>query len=286
MKKTLTLLLIFFSTISIGQLENEAILLKKDYMLMQLFDVLESTTEIVRNDSHLTHGSLASKEATYVIYKKNSDYIDFWANNAEEISEKSKVLIHDILEEIDTIAKLADSSKQDYIPRKGYDKMASTFYPISRIKNYNDRTVTNDRLIGEDVEHPNPKGLDIEKAIREYKIEILHLMAEYTYNNKNYQIKESVVNGEIQLDFSNVNPDDTSSLRAVLNTLSLQNKRYTKDLNSDETIIIPWVSDQFRYSSVLETVVTAQRLILEIATIEKLALRYIDMKVPNARKGG
>jgi hypothetical protein len=286
MKKIFTLILLLLSTASFSQLENEDIISKKDYILIQLFDVLESTTAIISNDSHLSYGDLRGKQIGYELYRKNTDYIDFWVKNAEEISEKTKNLIHDILEEMDTIAKLADSSKQEYIPRKGYDKMASTFYSLARIKNYNDRNVPNDRLIGDDVQHPNPKGLDIEKAIREYKIQVLHLMADYTYNNKSYQLNESVVNGEIQLDFSNVNPDDTISLRAVINTVPLQNKRYTKDLNSDKTIIIPWVSDQFRYSSVLETVVTAQRLILEIVTIEKIALRFINMKVPRARKGG
>ena len=286
MKKTLPLILIFFSTISIGQLDNETIISKKDYMLRQMFDVLENTTGIISNDSHLIHGSLGGKQATYYMYKKNTDYVNFWINNAEEISKKTKHLIHNILEEMDTIVKLADSSSLDYIQRRGYDKMASTFYPLYRINNFDNRIVPNDRLIGEDVEHPNPKGLDIENAIRDYKIEVLHLMADYTYNNTNYQLNESVVNGEIQLDFSNVNPDDTSSLRAVLNILPLESRRYTKDLYSDQTITIPWVSDQFRYSSVLETVVTAQRLIMEIVTIEKSALRLIDMKVPSARKGG
>ena len=285
MKKTLTLILIFFSTISISQLDNETIISKKDYVLKQMFDVLESTTAIISNDSHLTHGRLGGKQATYYIYKKNTDYVNFWINNAEEISKKTKHLIHNILEEMDTIAKIADSSEQDYIQRRGYDKMASTFYPLARITNFDNRKVPNDRLIGEDVEHPNPKGLDIENAIREYKIEVLHLLADYTYNNNNYQLKESVVNGEIQLDLNNVNPSDTSRITSVLKILPLESRRYTKDLYSDQTITIPWVSDQFRYSSVLETFVTAQRLIMEIVTIEKMALGFIDMKVPSARKG-
>lgn len=229
MNKITTLTLVLFSFLSFGQIDCEQKLSKKDYVLVQLFDVLERTTAVISSDAQQSYGDLRGKKAAYEIYKNNTNYIDFWLENAEEISGKSKILTHQILEEMDTIAKLADSSKLEYIPRKGYDKMASTLYPISRIKNYDDRTVTNTRLIGENVRFPKPKGLDIEKVIREYKMAVLHLMADYSYNNKEYHINLSVENGEIQPNFSAVNPSDTSTIRAIINTLNLRSKTYTID---------------------------------------------------------
>lgn len=88
-------------------------------------------------------------------------------------------------------------------------------------------------------------------------------------------------NESISFFINHVHPVDTTSLTYINNIILLESKKYLKELGSDEYITITWMTDNFYYSSVLETAVILNQLILKIKLIEKESLALLLSKTPS-----
>lgn len=88
-------------------------------------------------------------------------------------------------------------------------------------------------------------------------------------------------NESISFFINHVHPVDTTSLTYINNIILLESKKYLKELGSDEYITITWMTDNFYYSSVLETAVIFNQFILKIKLIEKESLALLLSKTPS-----
>ena len=273
--------LVSFKTIS--QVTCEQILSKKDDILIKSN---KNTSELIEelereNDWRLQRFDML--KIHLLTRRVDVKELEKWKNKADSVIEKSALIINDLLEELNAIAQLADNTNTDYVLRSGYERRAKTLLPLNSINNWDDRTIPTKRLIGNDINYPKPENIHIEERLREYRNEVLRVLANYSDNQMTYFYTPAKGNKQSNNDMASVNPIDKYHLNKIHEILSLNEVTYLIDEQTNATKTIPWIVDNFVYSSILETAVIINQLVLKVKLIEKEALDLLLNKIDAPR---
>ncbi|PKR79542.1 hypothetical protein CW751_14420 [Brumimicrobium salinarum] len=279
MNKYILLLFSFsFYFLANAQLSCEQILDKKNDILIKSN---KSTSDFIDDvDADITQ-LVHDFEATRVrLMMKRGDLkeLNFWKAKADSIRETTALIIDELLEEMNRIAQIADSSDRDYVYRNSYTKKANYLKPLLEIKNLNNRTIPFKRIFGENMYDPNPEGIHIENTLLSFKNDVFQILGNYSFNGDTSSFIPFESEEFFAQSMRNIHPIDTSALSKINSIITLDTKTYVKDPQSDETVDITWMIDNFYYSSVLETAVIINQVILKIKLIEKYSLKLLSRK--------
>lgn len=282
MSKYLFSLLIFsFYTLANSQITTELISDKKDDILLKSNESISFFINHVDSDILKLANDFEAKEVRLMINGGNRVAYLFWKAKADSIREVTSLVIHDLLEEMNKIAQLADDTDKDYVWRDGYTRRAQELKPLFMIEHLNKRVIPLQRVFGEDGLNPKPEGIHIEERILSYKNDVLKILGNYSFDGDISTFPPFESEELFKQSIKNVHPVDTTSLTYINNIILLESKKYLKELGSDEYITITWMTDNFYYSSVLETAVILNQLILKIKLIEKESLALLLSKIPS-----
>ena len=265
--------------ISFSQLDYKQVLRKKDDILLKSN---RSTSDMIdefqlKNDDLIY--KFEAKRARLIVHKEDCTELNYWREKADLITGKTTAIINRILEEMNTIAQLADKSEIDYIHRSKYSRLTQSLSPLLKIKNLTNRTVPVRRLLGNNIDNPNPVGLNIEKELSIFKNDIFEILANYFYNEENYFFMPQATGKSFEKSLIHVKPSDRYYLQNINEVLKMDSVTYLIDEHTDETVIVPWLIDNFFYSSVLETAVIINQIVLKLKIIENKALSFLLSKV-------
>lgn len=282
MSKYLFSLLIFsFYTLANSQITTELISDKKDDILLKSNESISFFINHVDSDILKLVNDFEAREVRLMINGGNRVAYLFWKAKADSIREVTSLVIHDLLEEMNKIAQLADDTDKDYVWRDSYTRRAQELKPLFMIEHLNKRVIPLQRVFGEDGLNPKPEGIHIEERILSYKNDVLKILGNYSFDGDISTFPPFESEELFKQSIKNVHPVDTTSLTYINNIILLESKKYLKELGSDEYITITWMTDNFYYSSVLETAVILNQLILKIKLIEKESLALLLSKTPS-----
>lgn len=284
-KYTLILLGFCFSFVAASQVSNEEelgieyIVDKKDDILIKSNNTIAQLIEDVDRDINEYIFSFEAKKARLIMGKRDLSQLNFWKQKADSIVKVSALTIDVLLEEMNTIARLADNTDKDYVVRDSYTSKARSLKSINEIENLSNRTVPYQRIFGQDFLDPQPEGIDIENEILAYKNAVFRILGNFSFEGETSVFKPFESEKDFGKSMENVRLADTSVLKRINNYLTLDSEDYHPDPQSDKVIVISWMLNNFVYSSVLETAVSINQVILKIKLIEKHALSLLLSKI-------
>ena len=271
-----SLLLLFLLTQSAAaQISCEQIEKKKDDILLKSNKNTSTFIDELTHANDRTMQKFTMKRLHLTIIGKDLKHFDFWEKKAEQVRERTEQVTHILLEELNTILQLAENSEENYVNRPGHERRASSLQPIDHLKNGDDRTIPTKQLIGGNVNHPQPVQTNLEEELRKYRNDVLAIAATYKENDQSYLYDPSKTFTENEL----IAPIDEFSLRKIHDFLPLEEVTYRVNEEGTKRKTVSWLVDNFYFSSVLETAVMINQLVLTVKMVEQTALELFYHKI-------
>lgn len=232
MNKTIILFLVFscsFPWLSFAQLDYKQIINKKDDILLKSNRNTSDLIDEVQLNNQELIDKFETKRAVLIIHKEDTKELEFWRKKADLITEKTTTIINRILEEMNTIAQLADNSQNNYIQRSKNSRTTQSLSPLLKINNLTNRTVPMKRIVGDDIYNPNPEGINIEKELSMFKNDVFDILTNYSYKEKNYFYTRQVTDEDFEQSLAHVNPSDKYYLQQINDIIYLGKVTYIID---------------------------------------------------------
>lgn len=271
------LILTFFTLTGFvsGQISNELIIQKQNHHLVSATKTLEEQIQHFHGLIHDENNIFMSKKMNLIVNRVDTDVFEFWNKRREKITNYFYESIHTIIDATyraySTIEGKPLASSFDYQT----DKYRKDFPSIYKSVNLEDREVFSSIFVGPNPMSPSPE-VDIISINYQMRRNILSLLGSYSKENESYVFNCPENIKDLSNSLKSANSIDTFYLANIYKMFYISNPIYKVEGEFKE---VPWVSDNFYTSSVLEAMLVLKQMHLKLLEGYHYTLKFINGKI-------